>query len=408
MANRLAFVITLFCGLAVGSSRTKLFSVQSQNGMATALAPSARDGICASIIEPNDYICEEHTVTTEDGYILSLQRIPVGRSGGTRGKRPPVLLQHGLLMDGITWLLLPPDQSLAFLLADNGFDVWIANTRGTRYSRGHVSLSPDDPAYWDWTWDELVAYDLPATFQYVHDQAGQNLHYVGHSLGTLMALAAFSKSQLVSSLRSAALLCPIAYVGQMSSPLARNAANNFLAEALHWLGLNEFDPRGEGVVKLLKIICNKPGVDCTDLLTSFTGQNCCLNSSIVDVFLSHEPQSTATKNMIHISQMIRGGTIEMYDYDDEEKNREHYGETSPPAYNMTSIPNDLPLFLSYGGADALSDMNDVQLLLDSLEDREGDKVVKQYRADYAHADYVMSANAKQDVYDPLIAFFRLQ
>lgn len=307
-------------------------------------------------------------------------------------------------MDGITWLLLPPDQSLAFLLADNGFDVWIANTRGTRYSRGHVSLSPDDPAYWDWTWDELVAYDLPATFQYVHDQAGQNLHYVGHSLGTLMALAAFSKSQLVSSLRSAALLCPIAYVGQMSSPLARNAANNFLAEALHWLGLNEFDPRGEAVVKLLKIICNKPGVDCTDLLTSFTGQNCCLNSSIVDVFLSLEPQPTATKNMIHISQMI----IEMYDYDDEEKNREHYGETSPPAYNMTSIPNDLPLFLSYGGADALSDMNDVQLLLYSLKDREGDKVVKQYRADYAHADYVMSANAKQDVYDPLIAFFRLQ
>uniref|UniRef100_A0A6N2MTI5 Uncharacterized protein n=1 Tax=Salix viminalis TaxID=40686 RepID=A0A6N2MTI5_SALVM len=158
----------------------------------------------------------------------------------------------------------------------------------------------------------------------------------------------------------------------MSSPLARNAANNFLAEvnasslvslcqALHWLGLNEFDPRGEAVVKLLKIICNKPGIDCTDLLTSFTGQNCCLNSSIVDVFLSHEPQSTATKNMIHISQ-------KMYDYDDEEKNREHYGETSPPAYNMRSIPNDLPLFLSYGGADALSDMNDVQLLLDSLED----------------------------------------
>jgi hypothetical protein len=35
--------------------------------------------------------------------------------------------------------------------------------------------------YWDWTWDELAAYDLPATFQYVHDQTGQNLHYVGHS-----------------------------------------------------------------------------------------------------------------------------------------------------------------------------------------------------------------------------------
>ncbi|KAJ6680517.1 LYSOSOMAL ACID LIPASE-RELATED [Salix purpurea] len=402
MANSLAFVITLFCGLAVGSSRTKLFSVQSQNGMATALAPSARDGICASIIEPHDYICEEHTVTTEDGYILSLQRIPVGRSGGTRGKRPPVLLQHGLLMDGITWLLLPPDQSLAFLLADNGFDVWIANTRGTRYSRGHVSLSPDDPAYWDWTWDELVAYDLPATFQYVHDQAGQNLHYVGHSLGTLMALAAFSKSQLVSSLRSAALLCPIAYVGQMSSPLARNAANNFLAEALHWLGLNEFDPRG-----LLKIICNKPGVDCTDLLTSFTGPNCCLNSSVTNEFLDYEPHSTATKNLIHLAQMARTGTIAMYDYGNENDNMDHYVQPTPPVYNMASIPNDLPLFLSYGGKDYLSDVEDVQALLENLKDHDGKKLVVQYIDEYVHADFVLGVNANRIVFDPLMAFFKI-
>ena len=46
--------------------------------------------------------------------------------------------------DGITWLLLPPDQSLAFLLVDNGFDVWLANTRGSKYSRGHTSLSPNE------------------------------------------------------------------------------------------------------------------------------------------------------------------------------------------------------------------------------------------------------------------------
>ena len=100
---------------------------------------------------------------------------------------------------------------MAFLLADNGFDVWLANTRGTKYSRGHISLSPNDKvsflslhmillpcspsgysifdisllcfkAYWQWTWDELVAYEFPDTVQYVHDQTGQKLHYVGHSL----------------------------------------------------------------------------------------------------------------------------------------------------------------------------------------------------------------------------------
>ncbi|KAJ9686567.1 hypothetical protein PVL29_015445 [Vitis rotundifolia] len=402
MANALTSIILvmLFCRSAVGL-RTRLFSNKDW-------VLDADEGICKLMVETQGYACEEHKVTTQDGYILSVQRIPVGRSGEASAERAPVLLQHGLLMDGITWLLLPPDQSLAFMLADSGFDVWIANTRGTKYSRGHTSLDPWDSAFWDWSWDELVSYDLPASFQYVHDQTRQKLHYVGHSLGTLIALAAFSQNQLLSMSRSAVLLSPIAYVGQMTSPLARNAADNFIAETLYRLGLDEFDPRGEAVVNLLKAICKKPGVDCTDLLTSFTGQNCCLNSSIVDVFLEHEPQSTATKNTIHLSQMIREGTLAMYDYKDEDENMEHYGQPTPPVYNMKTIPNDLPLFLSYGGQDALSDVNDVQILLESLKDHDGDKLVVQYREDYAHADYVMASNAKQAVYDPLIAFFKLQ
>ncbi|PSS16117.1 Triacylglycerol lipase [Actinidia chinensis var. chinensis] len=405
MAYNLASIVLvfLFCGSAVGT-RTTFFSTT----VMAAVTPSADDGICQSMVETQNYTCEEHTVTTQDGYILSLQRIPLGRSGGTSGNRPPVLLQHGLLMDAITWLLNPLDQCLALLLADNGFDVWLASTRGTKYSLGHTSLSPEDSDYWNWSWDELVAYDLPATFQYVHDQTGQKLHYVGHSLGTLIALASFSKGQLINMLTSVALLSPIAHLGQMTSPLARTAAENFIAEELYKLGLHEFNPRGAAVIKLLKTICEKPGVDCTNLLTSFTGPNCCLNSSVIDVFLDHEPQSTSTKNMIHVSQMIRQGTITMFDYKDEDENQKHYGQPTPPAYNMASIPNDLPLFLSYGGADALSDVNDVQLLLEDLKDHEGDKLVVQYTVNYAHADYVMADNAKQVVYDPLMDFFKLQ
>ncbi len=46
----------------------------------------------------------------------------------------------------------------------------------------------------------------------------------------MIALAAFSKDQLVNMLRSAALLSPIAYAGQMTSRIARNAADNFVGE----------------------------------------------------------------------------------------------------------------------------------------------------------------------------------
>ncbi|PIA32379.1 hypothetical protein AQUCO_04500172v1 [Aquilegia coerulea] len=408
MTNTLTcvFLVFLSCGLAFGA-RTKLFSLNGQHGKSTFTPTDDADGICATRVAIYGYTCEEHTVTTPDGYILSMQRIPTGISGAA-ASRPPVLLQHGLLMDGITWLLNAPDESLAFILADNGFDVWIANTRGTRYSRGHTSLSPDDSVYWDWSWDELVTNEFPATLQYVHDQTGQNLHYVGHSLGTLIPLASFAQGKKPDMLISAALMSPIAYLGQVSSPLAKAAADSFLAEDLYWLGVNEFDPKGIAVLKLLKLICNKPGVDCFDLMTTFTGKNCCLNSSNTEVFLANEPQSTSTKNMVHLAQMMRGGTIAMYDYEDSDDNMKHYGQTTPPVYNMTSIPSSIPLFLSYGGEDALSDANDVQILLGSLKNHDGHQFVVQYQYNYAHADFVMGVNANQIVYDPLMAFFNSQ
>lgn len=106
--------------------------------------------------------------------------------------------------------------------------------------------------------------------------------------------------------------------------------------------------------------------------------------------------------------MIREGTIKKYDYGDEKENMEHYGTPTPPSYNMNNIPTNIPLFLAYGGADALSVTGDVKLLLESLHDHERDKLVVEYQEDYAHGDYVMGVNAREVVYDPMMSFFSLQ
>ncbi|KAM0886002.1 hypothetical protein ACQ4PT_029974 [Festuca glaucescens] len=374
---------------------------------------AAANGTCLSRVEPFGYKCEEHTVTTEDGYILSLQRIPSGRGGASAasgGGKVPVLLQHGLMMDGLTWLMNSPNESLGFILADNGYDVWIGNTRSTVYSLGHTSLSSSDPAYWDWSWDELASNDLSAMMQYVYDQSNQQkVHYVGHSLGTLIALAALSDQQEhIGMMRSAGLLSPIAFLNKVSSPLALGAADVFLAEALYWLGLDEFDPTGTAVHNLLTGICKLPGVDCYDLLNGFTGDNCCLDSSSVQTFLAHEPQASSTKNMVHLAQMIRRGIIAKYDYGDASDNIKYYGQATPPVYNVSAIPDDFPLFLSSGGRDSLSDVQDVQRLEHALQSHDSDKLTFQYLADYAHADFVLAGNAKERVYQALMAFFRLQ
>jgi len=84
------------------------------------------------------------------------------------------------------------------------------------------------------------------------------------------------------------------------------------------------------------------------------------------------------------------------------------GGISPPIYNLSNIPHNLPLFISYGGEDALSDVDDVKNLLDHLKFHDADKLSVQFIKDYAHADYVMGMNAKDKVYNDVTAFFNRQ
>ncbi|KAG2394325.1 Triacylglycerol lipase [Vigna angularis] len=380
-------------------------------------------GIPSSVTDHDfhvDGICET-AVETDDGYILSLQRLPAGRSGH-KADKPPVLLQHGLFCDALSWLINPPDEALGFILADYGYDVWISNTRGTKYSRSHRSLSPNDAAFWNWSWDELASYDLPAFVKYVHNNTAQKIHYVGHSLGTLMAFTAFSRGQVLDRLRSAALLSPIAHMRQVNSPIARVFADTFLAEHLNFIGIHEFIPNGEmipsvvaktldlvmsreGSTRLVEGICKILRIDCSKPLAYFTGPNCCLNSTLLNSLLDHGLQSTATKNLIHLGQMIRTGNIAKYDYGNFLKNTENYGQPLPPPYDFTAIPKEFPLFLSYGGLDMLSEVNGVNLLLNDLKSHDANKLVVLLRKEYAHVDFFMATNVKQVLYDPIISFF---
>ncbi|CAD5189472.1 unnamed protein product [Musa acuminata subsp. malaccensis] len=141
-------------------------------------------------------------------------------------------------------------------------------------------------------------------------------------------------------------------------------------------------------------------------MASFTGPNCCLNYSTVDMYLKYELQPTSVRTLVHFYRVtIRSGVITKYDHGSSMANMVAYGQSSPPEYHMPNIPHHLPLLLSYGGGDRLSDVKDVQLLLKDLRNHDADKLVAQLVKEYAHLDFVMGVNAKQVVYDGLIAFF---
>lgn len=73
------------------------------------------------LIRTKGYPVEEHDVVTEDGYILTILRIPHGKQGPARGGNLPVILQHGLIDWGFSWVLNYPDEALAYILADAGY-----------------------------------------------------------------------------------------------------------------------------------------------------------------------------------------------------------------------------------------------------------------------------------------------
>lgn len=56
------------------------------------------------------YPAESHYVSTSDGYIMTLHRIPKGREGEPNGN--VVYLQHGLFFSSSQWVLTGPNKAL--------------------------------------------------------------------------------------------------------------------------------------------------------------------------------------------------------------------------------------------------------------------------------------------------------
>jgi len=360
------------------------------------------------IIDRWNYPAEEHKATTDDGYILTMQRITGPRwskeKKEEKGEKPVLFLMHGLLASAFDWIGNLPEQSFAFLAADAGFDVWLGNARGNTYSRSHTTLTPKKSAFWEFTFDEIAAQDVPTMVDYVLQLTKkQQLYYAGHSQGTMVMFAKGSDDpEFAKKIKKFFALAPVTTMGHVEGfgrKLSWRVVQRFLDL---WEG--EFMPSRFFYKKMGEYICQLPVAHllCENILFMIAGTDTAqLNTTRLPVYTAHTPAGTSRQNLAHYGQMIGSGKFQKFDYDKfrwftTSKNMVKYGSKTPPLYDVTKM--DIPTVLFSGGKDILADATDVNGLIPKLQN-----LVEHFHdPELDHLDYIWGLTSADSVYKPII------
>jgi pimeloyl-ACP methyl ester carboxylesterase len=138
--------------------------------------------------------CSDGYAYTADGWRLGVRHL---RPDAPDPDKLPVVLCHGLGLNGTFWTITEPHTHLPSQLLARGYEVFIFDFRGSGESApvgrlGRVNARLRETFLLEcgegrWTVDEIVRYDVPAVLDYVRRATGKDrVNWVGHSLGGML------------------------------------------------------------------------------------------------------------------------------------------------------------------------------------------------------------------------------
>jgi len=163
-------------------------------------------------------------------------------------------------------------------------------------------------------------------------------------------------------------LGPVILITHMTNIFLPILARLDIDEVVYYFGFNEFLPTLDGIAKFLgEWFCYFEPDMCANIIELICGKHQgAFNSSRMDVVVTHEPGGTSVMNLIHWAQLYRTKTWQKFDYGSASENHKHYNQSTPPRYDITKIPKNLPIALIYGDKDSLADPVDVEDLIRKL------------------------------------------
>ncbi|KAK9718408.1 cholesterol esterase [Basidiobolus ranarum] len=340
------------------------------------------------------YPYEEHVVKTSDGYLLGTHRIsaPDSNPVNAQKNKPVILLWHGFMMNSEVWVCNPmKERNLCFLLADAGYDVWLGNTRGNKYSYKHLYLKPNQKKFWDFSMDEYSLYDLPNTVDFILETTGaSSLVYIGFSQGTAQAFASLSIHQeLNKKISLFVALAPAITPGGLHSSVVDTflrATPNIaylllgkkcaLSSAVFW---KDFLPRPL-FVRAIDI--------AVGFLFGWHSQN--IDPEVKAIVYGHLYSYASVKGVVHWFQIINSGSFRFFDESPTifPSSKATNGHICHP---FTTNQITTPIVMFYGGSDSLCD---IEVLKSQLPKLKNSHEIKHFE----HLDFLWARDAKELVY----------
>jgi lysosomal acid lipase/cholesteryl ester hydrolase len=93
--------------------------------------------------------------------------------------KPVVLLYHGLTLTSEVWVSnIKEQRNLVFYLVERGYDVWMGNARGNKYSQSHLTKNPNNADFWEFSINEFAMLDMPDTIDVRILQSIRSLNFI--------------------------------------------------------------------------------------------------------------------------------------------------------------------------------------------------------------------------------------
>lgn len=158
------------------------------------------------------------------------------------------------------------DVAPAFVLAEQGYDVWLGNNRGSKYSHAHLELDPHSREYWDFYQEDMARKDLPTIIDHILAQTGhEKLTYIGHSEGTTQFFlgASLIPDYFTAKVNLFVGLAPVASTANISAWYLVKAAHHLreIEFALMRAGVYNLFPPMPRAMMLEDVACSLPFID---------------------------------------------------------------------------------------------------------------------------------------------------